>query len=169
MKPHVHKLLYKMAWLSRKIYTYWRQLGLLQMHQLQSYWTDASTYAICLMDRMPSRILDFWTPLEVLVDHIYPLPLILRLVYLGVCRMFMFKKINEVNSTHVLSDAFFGSTYGSVYCLLRSGFYLVFFNWVFLFQAIFYFWLGFGFKRCFQQVLAQFPRLYFSLFFSSYY
>lgn len=62
-----------MALQNRKITIFWKLLELyLLEHRLisESYWADVVTYAVYLMNRMPSRVHNYRTPLAVLADHV---------------------------------------------------------------------------------------------------
>ena len=51
---------------------------LLRAHVLSRYWDDAIAMVVYLLNRMPSKVLQFKTPLQVLSEHV-SLPTILLL------------------------------------------------------------------------------------------
>ena len=52
---------------------------LIGAHMPNKYWSDAVTTVVYLLNRMPTKTLQFQTPLKVLSDHV-PLPTILMLL-----------------------------------------------------------------------------------------
>ncbi|BBG94371.1 ABC-2 type transporter family protein [Prunus dulcis] len=75
---------------------------LIDGHVPRHHWDDAVVTAVHLINRMPSGVLNFKTPLQVLAQH-GPLPsvLVLTLAFLAVWPSFISTKINEANLIHV--------------------------------------------------------------------
>lgn len=48
----------------------WDGAFLIEVAAPQSYWVDAVTYVVYMINRMLSKMLDFHTPLDVLTDHV---------------------------------------------------------------------------------------------------
>ncbi|BBH06529.1 ABC-2 type transporter family protein [Prunus dulcis] len=81
---------------------------LIDGHVPRHHWDDAVVTAVHLINRMPSGVLNFKTPLQVLAQH-GPLPsvLVLTLAFLAVWPSFISTKINEANLIHVRFVVFF--------------------------------------------------------------
>lgn len=73
----------------------------------KTYWADAVTYTVHLMNRMPSRVLSFRTPLAVLTNHVsLPSTLTSNHEFLGVWHMYIFTKINKASLIHARYGVF---------------------------------------------------------------
>ena len=81
---------------------------LLGAHVPNHFWTDAVTTAVHLINRMPSKVLKFKTPLQALSTVIsLPTALCFRLEYLAVLPSFIYTRISALNSIPAQSSVFF--------------------------------------------------------------
>ncbi|RVX05485.1 Retrovirus-related Pol polyprotein from transposon RE1 [Vitis vinifera] len=80
---------------------------LINAHVPNRYWSDAVTTAVYLLNRMPTKVLQFQTPLKVLSYHV-SLPTVLMILpeFLVMLLLFTSIKINELSWTHVLSGVY---------------------------------------------------------------
>ena len=81
---------------------------LLGTHVPNHFWIDDVTTAVHLINRMPSKVLKFKTPLQALSTVIsLPTALCFRLKYLAVLPSFIYTRINALNSIPAQFDVFF--------------------------------------------------------------
>ena len=78
MKPHAPKLLSKTVLPSEKIDIETAQALLIGANAPPRYWANTVTTVVHLLNRMPSKVLGFQTPLQALAAHT-PLPSVLML------------------------------------------------------------------------------------------
>ncbi|RVX14783.1 Retrovirus-related Pol polyprotein from transposon TNT 1-94 [Vitis vinifera] len=81
---------------------------LLGAHVPNHFWIDDVTTAVHLINRMPSKVLKFKTPLQALSTVIsLPTALCFRLEYLAVLPSFIYTRISALNSIPAQSSVFF--------------------------------------------------------------